>query len=174
MIPGKLVAALENELIAGAQDKDASLLPEIAVCAALAETFSHGLYASDQSGRAQRSPPAAFEPEGLVRPEVLVQIHLACEMELLDKMPRTAWASASNGDESNPGSLQFPLDAHEGSSLLPCEHSAEMAQEGKHDAPARPERLKFNLMALERPDSYTGDTGHQLFIGHFCLLMHTL
>jgi hypothetical protein len=43
MIPGKLVAVLEKELIAGAHDKDTALLPEIAICAALAETLSHGL-----------------------------------------------------------------------------------------------------------------------------------
>jgi hypothetical protein len=130
MIPGKLVAVLENELIAGAHDKDTTLLPEIAVCAALAETTSHGLDAMDQRCRAQCFPEAALKPEGLVCTEVLVHVHFAGKMELQGKMPRTTGAAASNGDHGDSGPIQFSLDVHEGSSLLPCEHSAEMTEEG--------------------------------------------
>jgi len=138
MVPGEFIAVLEYELFTRAQDKDAALLPIITVHAALAETFSHGLDAADQRCRAQRFPEAALELEGPVRAEVLVDKHLSGEMELLDEMPRTFGATAPDGNQWYSGLIQFFLDAHEGSSLLPCEHSAEMAEKGKHDAPARP------------------------------------
>jgi len=139
MVPGEFVAVLENNRIARAHDKDAALLPVITVHAALAETFSHGLDTADQRCRTQRFPEAAFELEGPVRSEVLVDIHLAGEMELLDEMTRTTWAAAPDGNQRYSGLIQFSLDVHEGSSLLPCEHSAEMAEEGKHNAPALPQ-----------------------------------
>jgi hypothetical protein len=173
MIPGKLVAVLKKELVAEAQDKNAALLPEITVCTALAETFFHGLEALDQRCRAQRFPEATLEPESPVCAEVLVYIHFAGKMELQGKMPRTPGAAASNSDQGDSVLIEFSFDVHEGSRLLPCKHSAEMAEKGKHDAPALPQRLEYHFFFLERLDSYTGDSGLQLIIGHFSLLcMH--
>jgi hypothetical protein len=60
-------------------------------------------------------------------------------MQLVYKMLRTPWATATNGDQGDSGLVQFSLDVHKGSSLLPCEHSAEMAEEGKYDAPIIPQ-----------------------------------
>jgi hypothetical protein len=48
MIPGELVAMLEDKLIAGANDKNTALLPGITVCETLAETFPHRLHTADQ------------------------------------------------------------------------------------------------------------------------------
>jgi hypothetical protein len=48
MIPGELIAMLENKLIAGADNKNAALLPGITVCETLSETFPHRLYTADQ------------------------------------------------------------------------------------------------------------------------------
>lgn len=139
MITCKHVAVLENEFIAGAQDKDSSLLPEIAVRASLSETIFHGPDALDQGCRAQCFQETALKPEGPVRTEVLVHIHLAGKMELFDEMHRTTGTAAPDGYQCYSGPLQFSLDTHEGSSLLPCKHSAEMAEEGKHDAPLLPQ-----------------------------------
>jgi hypothetical protein len=173
MVPGELVAVLEDKFITWAQDKETSLLPEIAICSALAETLPHGLYAVDQGFRAKRLQEPALEPEGFICDEVLVYVHFAGEMNLLDKMPRTSGTAAPDGNQRNSRIIQFPLDAHEGSSLLPREHSAEMAEKGKRYAPAGPERLEFDLMALERLYRYSGNTGLQFIIGHFSLLcMH--
>jgi hypothetical protein len=159
MVTGEFVAMLEYELIARPHDEDTALLPDITVRTALAETLSHGLDAADQRCRSQRFPEAAFQLEGPVRTQVPVHIHLAGEMKLLDKMLRTIRAAASDSDKGNSGSIQSSLDVHEGSSLLPRKHSAEMAKEGKNDASAYPQRLQFNPGSIEILYCYAGDTG---------------
>lgn len=156
-ISGELVPVRKQQLFAGADQKNAPLLPGISGTRTLAEAGPYCAKAAQNRGRPQGAPDAAHELESFVCGQILAYINFPGKSEFFDKCPGLIGAAASDGSQGDPGFAELIRNSHQGSHLLLGKNSAEMAEKGQQDLPIGPKGCQLYCIALSIPDGYTGE-----------------